>query len=337
MSNPRCPICGRATTRLLVSPPDFRMGDARRYPVWACPSCGAGVTAIAMGSEAAGEDAYAGPYEPHRAVSRPARGWRGRLAATVRAGFGYPQPEALPLPAFLARALARIRAWTWAPPPPPPGRLLDVGCGSGAYGASLIRMGWEVDGIEPDARAAALVRSQGVRVQQARAEEAILPERAYDVITLWHALEHMDAPVAALRRLRAALKPEGLLIVEVPNRAGWGARLLGEFWYHWDVPRHRVHFTPESLRLALTETGFQVTRLEHIPNPYGLAGGLAYRFGRPGLARNPLILALGWGFGLAAALFHRGEVIQAVATVPKIDLTQSRQGEGAKGKGRKNP
>ncbi len=316
MSNPRCPICGRATARLLVTAPDYRMGDARGYPVWACPCCGAGVTATAMWDEAHRAAAYAGDYEPHRAMSRPARGWRGRLAATLRAGFGYPQPDALPLPRLLFRWLARVRGWTWQPPPPPPGRLLDVGCGGGAYGASLIRLGWQVDGVEPDPEAAALARKQGVRVQSTGVEEAILPESHYDVITLWHALEHLDSPVAALRRLRGALREDGLLIVEVPNRAGWGARVLGPFWYHWDLPRHRVHFTPKSLRLALEKAGFQVQRLEHIPNPHGLAGGLAYRFGRPGLARNRVILALGWAFGLAAALFHHGDVIRATATIP---------------------
>ena len=315
MSNPRCPICGRATTRLLISAPDYRMDDARRYPVWGCPHCGAGVTATAMWGEAQRRAAYAGDYEPHQAVSRPAQGWRGRLAATARAGFGYPQPEALSLPPLLTRWLARVRGWTWTPPPPPPGRLLDVGCGGGAYGASLIRLGWRVDGIEPDARAAALARRQGVRVQQTRVEQASLSEKAYDVITLWHALEHLDSPVAALRKLRGALREDGLLMVEVPNRAGWGARVLGPFWYHWDLPRHRVHFTPESLRLALETAGFQVERLEHIPNPHGLAGGLAYRFGRPGLARHPILLALGWGFGLAAALARRGDVIRAAASV----------------------
>ena len=313
MSNPRCPICGRATTRLLVAPPDFRRGDPRRFPIWACPHCGAGVTAIAMGGEVPREEAYPSGYEPHQAVSRPAGGWRGRLAATIRAGFGYPHPGALALPGLLARGLARVRAWTWMPPPPPPGRLLDVGCGSGAYGASLIRLGWEVDGIEPDARAAALARSHGVQVQQTRVEDAILKEAHYDAITLWHALEHLDAPLAALRKLHVALKPGGMLIVEVPNRSGLGARLWGEFWYHWDVPRHRVHFTPESLRLALEETGFRVARLAHVPNPHGLAGGLAYRFGRWRLARHPIILALGWVFGVLAALFRRGDVIRAVA------------------------
>jgi len=313
MSNPRCPICGRMTTELLVFAPDYRMGDARRHAVWLCPHCDVGVTA-SVWDERARAAAYAGEYAPYRTISRPAPGLRGRLAASIRAGFGYPQPDASPLPAFLARALARVRSWTWMPPPPPPGRLLDVGCGSGAYGASLIRLGWQVDGIEPDAGAAPLARQQGLTVQQTTAEEAVLPEATYDVITLWHSLEHLSTPVAALQKLRPSLRDHGLLWVEVPNRAGWGAKLTGEYWYHWDLPRHRLHFSPASLRLLLDRAGFRVDGVQHIPNPHGLAGALAYRFRRPGLARNRLILALAWLFGLTAALFRRGDVIRAVAS-----------------------
>ena len=309
MSNPRCPICGRATTELLVFAPDYRMGDARRHAVWRCPHCDVGVTASAW-DERARAAAYAGDYLPYQTISRPATGMRGRLAASIRTGFDYPGPDALPLPSFLARALARVRSWTWTPPPPPPGRLLDVGCGGGAYGASLIRLGWRVDGVEPDARAADLARRQGLAVQTAGVEDAQLPQAAYDVITLWHSLEHFSNPVGALQKLRPSLRDAGLLLVEVPNRAGWGAKLTGEYWYHWDLPRHRVHFTPASLRLTLERAGFRVVRVQHIPNPHGLAGALRYRFGW----RKRFILAAGWLFGLTAACFHRGDVIRAVAT-----------------------
>ena len=293
------------------------MGDTRRHAVWLCPHCDVGVTASTW-DKSARAAAYAGDYAPHQARSSPASGLRGRVAATIRAGFGYPQPDAVPSPAVLARLLAYIRSWTWTPPPPPPGRLLDVGCGSGAYGASLIRLGWRVDGVEPDARAAALARQQGVNVQMTTAEDAAPPDDSYDVITLWHSLEHFSNPLAALRKLRPALRADGLLLVEVPNRAGWGAKLTGEYWFHWDLPRHRLHFTPASLRGILKQAGFQVETLQHIPNPHGLAGALAYRLGRPGLARNPLILALGWLFGITAALFHRGDVIRATAKPRKM-------------------
>jgi len=186
-----------------------------------------------------------------------------------------------------------------------------VGCGSGVYGASLLRLGWQVDGIEPDARAASLARASGLNVQVCGIEQAELPEARYDAITLWHSLEHFQNPVAALRKLRPALRPAGQIFVEVPNRAGWGARLAGGYWYHWDLPRHRVHFSPSSLRRALERAGFEDVRVQNLPNPHGLAGALRYRFGW----RSPVWLAVGWLFGLTAALFGSGDVIRAQARV----------------------
>ncbi len=306
MSNPRCPLCGEATTELVLLAPDFRMGQERPHAVWRCARCDVGITASAWDAQARA-DAYARGYAPHDARVRAATGLRGRMAASIRQGFGYAQELAWPLPWWLMRALARVRAWTWQPPPPPAGRLLDVGCGSGVYGASLIRLGWQVDGVEPDAHAAELARAHGLNVQANSIEQAVLPRAAYDVVTLWHSLEHTSNPVAVLRKLHAALRPQGLLMVEVPNMAGWGAGFMGPYWYHWDLPRHRLHFTPSSLRRAMERAGYEDVRVQYVPNPHGLAGGLRYRFGW----RSAFWLAAGWFFGLSAALFHRADVIRA--------------------------
>jgi len=225
---------------------------------------------------------------------------------------GYRQEKAAALPGFLARMLARVRGWTWLPPPPPPGRLLDVGCGSGAYGASLIRLGWRVDGVEPDAEAARRAQEAGLNVKVGGIMEVDLPPAHYNAATMWHVLEHLDEPVAALKRVRSALKPNGLLMVETPNWGGWTARLMGRYWYHLDLPRHRLHFTTHSLRLAVIEAGFRVERLEHIPNGVGPANSVAYRLKR-GPNRSHLLLILGWVFGVFAAAFGQSDVIRVIA------------------------
>ena len=313
MSQPRCPLCGGATSELLTLTSDFRQGRKRRYAVWFCQVCELGVTATALWQDDVLQSVYGDEYQPHQAVSRPATGWRKRLTATALAGFGYPQPDSLLLPAFTQRLFARIRGWTWMPPPPPPGRLLDVGCGSGAYAVSVQRLGWQVEGVEPSARAARLARQEGVLVYQSRIEDVDLSGKRYDAITLWHSLEHLAAPVPVLRKLRSALNSKGLLIVETPNFRGWGAKLMGEFWFHWDLPRHQLHFSPKSLRRALELGGFRLIQMEHIPNPYGLAGGVAYRWHNIRFAKNALLCSAGWLFGWIAALFHHGDVIRAIA------------------------
>lgn len=305
-----CLLCGAALTLALRSPDRLLGGDAV-YEVWRCPACGLGQTfpLLAPGELSA---AYPPDYACFCQTSRPAPGLRGRLVASLLSAQGYPLDQALPLPRRLARGLAHARGWTWQPPPPPPGRLLDVGCGSGAYGASVLRLGWQVEGIEPDAGAAARARQAGLSVQTCAAGDALLPVSAYDAITLWHTLEHLDDPLAGLRRLQPALRPSGLLWVEVPNAAGWVARTTGAAWLHLDLPRHRFHFTPASLGLILTLAGFDLIRLDPIPNPHGLAGALAVRFGsRWRWSRAGLLL--GWLAGLMAALTGQADVIRATA------------------------
>ncbi len=310
--SPRCPLCGR-TTRLRLRSRDYHFDRPGEHEVWQCPGCGLGQTRPLL-TEAERQAAYPADYACFRQLHRPATGRRRRLGATVLRGFGYTTADAWPLPGPLTRIAATVRGWTWQPPPPPPGRLLDVGCGSGAYGAGLLALGWQVDGIEPDPEAAAQARRAGLRIQNCPLEQATLPSAGYEVITLWHVLEHLDDPVAGLRHLYPALRPGGLLIVETPNLAALMARLTGPYWFHLDLPRHRFHFTPASLRLALEQAGFRVQRLLHIPNAHGLAGALAYRLRWPAVRWWPPVQMAGWAAGMVAVLLGRSDVIRAIAT-----------------------
>ncbi len=305
-----CPLCNTPTT-LALRGRDHRLGDAETYEIWRCPRCGLGRTHPPL-DPSVRRTIYPPDYPDHHQISQPARGWHRPLAAAALSDLGYPQPDAPPLPAVLTQPLAALRSWTWRPPLPPPGRLLDIGCGSGAYGASLLRLGWRVDGIEPNAAAAERARGVGLNVQSCDLQVAILPPTAYDAITLWHVLEHLDDPIASLRLLRPALRLRGQLWLEVPNWAGLMAALTRSHWFHLDLPRHRFHFTPTSLRLALEQSGFRVERLWHIPNPHGFRGALAYRW-NPSLHRSRPLLLLGWLLGSASAALHRADILRALA------------------------
>lgn len=307
-----CYLCG-TNLILVMHSPDRLQGGVDEHEIWRCPACGLGQTWPPL-DPAALAAAYPPHYACHHQSSHPASGLRGRVVRSLLAAQGYPQADPLPLPRPLARWLARARGWTWQPPPPPPGRLLDVGCGSGAYGASLIRLGWRVDGIEPDASAAARASQAGLSVQVCFAETADLPAAAYDAITLWHTLEHLNDPLAVLQRLRPALCPGGRLLVEVPNADGWVARATGAAWLHLDLPRHRFHFTPASLRLVLDRAGFHLVKLEHIPNPHGLSGAIAQRRGER-WCRSRIGVFLGWAAGLGAAIVSQADVIRASAVL----------------------
>jgi SAM-dependent methyltransferase len=92
-------------------------------------------------------------------------------------------------------------------------------------------------------------------------------------VTLWHVLEHLDDPGAALATIARWLRPGGVLLAGVPNLASVQARLGGSRWYHLDVPRHRTHFTPDGLSRLLGAHGFAVERTHHVlaeHNPFGM-------------------------------------------------------------------
>ena len=309
---PTCPLCRTASLQRALTTPDHRFGGQTLHQVWRCHGCGLGLTYPSL-ADSDWTKAYPPDYGPHLQTSRSAGGLRSRLNATSLASLGYTRPDAFPVPGFIARSLSRIRGWTWLPPPAPPGKLLDVGCGSGAYGASLLRLGWSVDGIEPDQAAAERAHQAGLQVQACSLKEADLSPAHYDVISFWHVLEHLEDPVTALRQVRASLRQGGMLYIEVPNWSGIMARLTGSYWFHLDLPRHRLHFTPFSLSLALNQAGFQVTHVQHIPNPHGLVGALYYWRGHQPVRTSRSVLALAWAIGILTAAFRRSGVIRVVA------------------------
>lgn len=139
-----------------------------------------------------------------------------------------------------------------------PGRVLEIGCGGGWMLKAFSDIGWTVMGIERSVQ----------EVQQARSRfglpvfvgdlSAFRQGARFDVIIMFHVIEHISDPTAVLRHCARLLKPQGVLIVAVPNLASWQARIFGSRWFHLDVPRHLIHFTPRSLTAVLAQSGFDV-------------------------------------------------------------------------------
>jgi SAM-dependent methyltransferase len=209
-----------------------------------------------------------------------------------------------------------------------------VGAGRGRFVAAARRAGYEATGIEPSPRGVEAARSvYGVELQQAGVEDARVG--SVDVVTAWHVLEHLDDPGAALDAIAPSLKPGGALVVGVPNLASLQARLAGRRWFHLDLDRHRVHFTPAGLDALLRRHGFEPVRTKHVlveHNPGGLWLSLvptrtpayAFQFLR-GTARLDVLdtamtiaalplLSLAGLVELAAGLLRRGGTIAVVAT-----------------------
>jgi SAM-dependent methyltransferase len=147
---------------------------------------------------------------------------------------------------------------------PPGARVLEVGAGDGRFLAHLASAGYRVSGIEPSAAACAQARARGVEIENVAIADARREPRSQDAVVVWHVLEHLDDPEAALRRLHEWLVAGGRVVVACPNLGSLQARIGGDAWFHQDVPRHRTHFTSAGLRLLLERTGFRIERVRHL-------------------------------------------------------------------------
>ena len=202
-----------------------------------------------------------------------------------------------------------------------PGELLDVGCGRGDLGAALVSQGWRVAGVDPSAGAVAFARARGVDAQTGTLETVDYDEQSFDAVVMRHSLEHVPDPVADLKRIHRLLKPGGLLVVSLPNFDSWERRRFGSAWFHLDLPRHRTHFGPRSLRLALEKSGFDVITTKTAGDAGSLLASVQYRLAGHLVSNSVPALWAQYGLGLVAspvrALLDRkpggGPVLNAVA------------------------
>jgi SAM-dependent methyltransferase len=120
------------------------------------------------------------------------------------------------------------------------------------------RQGWHVTGVEISAAVAEQARCQlGVQVLAGSLPHPELNEGSFDVVTMWHSLEHVHAPVPVLCEASRLLARGGKLLVAVPNLDSAAFRWCGAAWIGLDVPRHLTHFTPHTLCLMLDRAGFE--------------------------------------------------------------------------------
>jgi SAM-dependent methyltransferase len=240
----RCDVCDAELRVVFQEVRDPQTGHA--FAVSRCPECGLGHTR----PQPDDLDEYYGPlYHGGR------YGMAERLCIRRRLRF--------------VRAVAR------------PCRLLDFGCGDGAFIAAALAAGMQATGVEMRPEHA---RSKGLRVVE-RVEDIT---GQFDLITLWHSLEHVRSPRNLIGALMQRLSPEGFFVVAVPNADSLQARFFGSSWFHLDVPRHLYHFTPRALRRLLEDCGLVVVRRWNLELEQDLFGWTQSALNR--IIRTPNVL-----------------------------------------------
>ena len=148
------------------------------------------------------------------------------------------------------------------------GTLLDIGCATGHLLAAAKRWGWEVTGIEFSEWAGRIAKEQfGLEVLVGAIESLTLPEKRFDVITIYHTLEHLPDPLLALQHASRWMKDDGLLVIRLPNLRSFDAWYYQDKWEGWKVPFHFYHFSPATLKRLLRMAGFRVLLFEFPLSP----------------------------------------------------------------------
>lgn len=172
-------------------------------------------------------------------------------------------------------------------------KVLDFGCGKGHFLAEAKKLGWSGIGIETAKDRAKFAKDKyRVEVIQEFYAEGPIKGGEFDLISLNHVLEHLPEPVSLVRELlESNLAKGGLLYIEVPRADSWQAKIAGENWIHWDIPKHLTHWTESGLLSQFQGLGYKKVGEKPFSIHLGVLGMLQSLFSLFGY-RNHLILSL---------------------------------------------
>lgn len=271
---PACGACGSRDVHFLWHAADKKFRGAGRFAYWRCAGCG-----LVMLHPRLKEEELAPYYPDHLTAVPPRDNFRQRLKRMVAEDwYGYGQGR--PTVSDLLRKVVTFPLrplLSQLPPRRPGGRVLDIGCGSGGYLAFLADLGWACEGIEQGATSRGYARKElGLTVHADLRKLQEFPKGCFDVVTMWHVIEHLPDPCGTLSAVHRVLKPDGILMLRTPNADSWEARLSQRYWYGVDAPRHLYLFSPAALEQCLARTGFAATEVFYQYHPVDCSRSCLY-------------------------------------------------------------
>ncbi|MBE0392047.1 bifunctional 2-polyprenyl-6-hydroxyphenol methylase/3-demethylubiquinol 3-O-methyltransferase UbiG [Flavobacterium sp. PL002] len=141
---------------------------------------------------------------------------------------------------------------------PQKGSILDIGAGTGDFLSVAKQNGWKTVGVEPSEKAKQIASSKGVSFVEKTSE---LGNHSFDVISMWHVLEHVPNLDEQIKELKRLLKPDGSLIIAVPNFKSFDAQHYKTFWAAYDVPIHFWHFSKNAIKMLFEKEGMELEKV----------------------------------------------------------------------------
>ncbi len=172
---------------------------------------------------------------------------------------------------YIQKLYPRIPEWNGK------GRALEIGCANGAYLLLLKKMGWDIVGIDIINCVTDEVEKAEIPIFTGELNEVNFESDSFDLITMWHVLEHLHSPIVTLLEIHRLLVKSGSLLIEVPNCESITAKIFRNSWFPWDLPRHLNHFSSESLYRLLEKAGFEIVRKKKVEKNT-LANSMVYWF-----------------------------------------------------------
>lgn len=144
------------------------------------------------------------------------------------------------------------------------GKMLDIGCGVGDFLHTAESYGWQCIGVEPSEDAKAIARQRTTANILSSEELENLPDASFDVITMWHVLEHVDDLKWQVAQLQRLIKPEGRIVIALPNYKSYDGQYYKEHWAAYDVPRHLSHFNRNTIAKILATNNLKLVKTDKL-------------------------------------------------------------------------
>lgn len=231
----QCPVCGDGQFSPFLVCKDYLV-SSKDFTIQQCNTCSFRFTNPRPSEETIGSYYKSDQYISHNDLST------GLIDTAYRAVRSYTLQSKLDL-------INKLNGGT--------GYVLDLGCGTGTFLETCKEGGWQVAGVEPDTDARA-ISAEKLQMQIEPNLFALDKTTTFDIISLWHVLEHIPDLEKTLQQLSKLLSKEGKLVIAVPNSNSYDAAYFEKYWAAYDVPRHLYHFTPPTIKALLEKHGFEL-------------------------------------------------------------------------------